>query len=74
MYGAKDILEVGQLKLVLKPPFVTGEVVSLDSQTNLVAANVNDGDHNIITDHDAFVSVSGKDEHGSLGINCGGLR
>lgn len=30
----------------------------LDAEANFVAADVNDGDHDIIADHDAFVAVS----------------
>ena len=34
-----------------------------DSEANLVASNVNDGHHDIVANHDAFVSVAGKDQH-----------
>ena len=30
----------------------------LDAEANFVTANVNDGNHDIIADHDAFVAVS----------------
>ena len=30
----------------------------LDAEANFVAADVDDGNHDIITDHDAFVAVS----------------
>jgi hypothetical protein len=36
---------------------------SLDSQANLVAPNVDDRHHDVIANHDAFITLSGKDKH-----------
>jgi hypothetical protein len=33
----------------------------IDTKTDFVTTNVNDCHHNIVADHDAFVSVAGKD-------------
>jgi len=38
-------------------------------QPHLVAADVNDRHDHIVADHDAFVSMSRKDQHGSL-VQC----
>jgi hypothetical protein len=34
-----------------------------DAQPYFITADVHDRHHDIVADHDAFVSVSGKDEH-----------
>ena len=36
----------------------------VDAQTDFVTPNVDDGHDDIIANHDAFISVAGKDEHG----------
>jgi hypothetical protein len=45
----------------------------VDSQANFVAADVHNRYDNIVADHDAFVSVSRKDQHGALFnfLECG---
>ncbi|CAD74388.1 hypothetical protein RB5707 [Rhodopirellula baltica SH 1] len=43
---------------------------SFNPQTHFVASDINDGYDHIVTNHDAFVAVSGKDEHGVLGLSC----
>ncbi len=40
----------------------------LQSQANFVATNVHDGHDDIIADHNAFVSMSRKDQHGILNV------
>lgn len=40
----------------------------LDAEANFVAANVNNRHNHVVTNHDAFVAVSGKDEHNVLGL------
>ena len=39
---------------------------SIDSQTDLVSPDIYNGDHDVIADHDAFVSVPRQDQHGWL--------
>ena len=35
----------------------------IDAQANFVAANIHDGDNNIVADHDAFIAVSRQNQH-----------
>jgi hypothetical protein len=35
----------------------------LDSQTNLVASDVDHGNDDVVADHDAFVAMTGQNEH-----------
>jgi hypothetical protein len=37
-----------------------------DSQSNPVAANVHDGDNYIVADNDAFIALTGENQHISL--------
>ena len=41
---------------------------SLDSEADFVAPDIDNRHHDIVADHDAFVSVPGKDEHIVLGV------
>jgi hypothetical protein len=36
----------------------------LDTKANFVASDINNGDFNVVTDHDCFVALSRKDKHG----------
>jgi hypothetical protein len=46
-----------------------------DTEAHLVASDVNDGHHDIVANHDAFVSVAGKDQHVVLEvIRDGGMN
>jgi hypothetical protein len=41
---------------------------SSDSKTNFVASDVDDRNHDVVPNHDALISVAGKDQHGVLFI------
>jgi hypothetical protein len=36
---------------------------SIDSEANFVATNINDGDFNVVTDHDRFIALTGQHQH-----------
>jgi hypothetical protein len=50
----------------------------IDAQPNFVSTNIHNGDDYVISNHDAFVSMSRQDQHGwlllKLIIDCLGLK
>jgi hypothetical protein len=38
----------------------------VDAEADLVAADVHDGDYDVVVDHDRLVSVAAKHKHGNL--------
>ena len=45
----------------------------LDTQPDLVTANIDDGDNDVVAYDDAFVTLSGEDQHGGI-VGAGGDR